>query len=73
MAVDLEARVHNALREEPNVAPPELVSRILSGDPSIKGGVDAAANELRSVLRAGGLDISLALQAELDRGKRGGK
>lgn len=73
MAVDLTARVVQALQDEPGTSPSSLAERMLGSDPSMKRGVDEAGRKLYSVLRAGGLEISLALQAELDRGMRRGQ
>jgi ppGpp synthetase/RelA/SpoT-type nucleotidyltranferase len=70
MATELTTRVFGALMDEPGASTSNLVERILSSDPSVKRGVDEAGRKLHSVLRAGGLEISLALQAELDRGLR---
>lgn len=68
MAGELTARVFRALQNEPGAAPSNVVQRILADDPSVKRGVDEAGRKLYSLLRAGGLEISLALQAELNRG-----
>lgn len=70
MAAELMARVLRALQDEPGAAPSNLVQRILASDPSVKREVDEAGRKLYSVLRAGGLEISVALQSELDRGMR---
>lgn len=68
MAAELTTRVFLALRDEPGAAPSNVVQRILADDPSVKRGVDEAGRKLYSILRAGGIEISLALQAELNRG-----
>lgn len=70
MATELTARVSQLLQEEPGAAPSALAQQIIASDPSVKREVDEAGRMLLSVLRAGGLEISLALQAELDRGMR---
>ncbi len=70
MATELMARVLLALQDEPSASPANLVERIVASDPSVKRGVDEAGRKLYSVLRAGGLEISLALQTELDQGMR---
>jgi hypothetical protein len=70
MAAELTARVFRALQDEPGAVPSSVVQLILANDPSVKRGVDEAGRKLYSILRAGGLEISLALQAELDRGMR---
>lgn len=70
MAAELTVRILQMQEVEPGASPSSLVQRILASYPALKRGIDEAGRKLDSVLRAGGLEISLALHEELQRGMR---
>ena len=63
----LSDRIFAAVQADPGLKPQDVAARLLSEDPSLTAGINAAAVAMRTALREGGVEIASLMATTMER------